>query len=81
MEEGKRITSYGQHFKSLPRISATPVIKVTSLNYLAQDYACVAEFAEYWNGQKCSVTLHVIETENMILSLDGCFCVKFIIVC
>ena len=47
MEEGKRITSYGQHFKSLPRISATPVIKVTSLNYLAQDYACVAEFAEY----------------------------------
>ena len=47
MEEGKRITSYGQHFKSLPRISETPVIKVTSLNYLAQDYACVAEFAEY----------------------------------
>ena len=47
MEEGKCITSYGQHFKSLPRISETPVIKVTSLNYLAQDYACVAEFAEY----------------------------------
>ena len=44
------------------------------------EHVCVPEVAECQIGQKYSVTLHVIGTENMILSLDGCFCFKFIIV-
>ena len=53
--------------------------KCKSLNYLAQNCVCVAEVAECRIGQKYSVTLHVIGTENMMLPLDGCFCFKFIV--
>ena len=54
--------------------------KLKSLNYLVQKYVCVAEVAECRIAQKYSVTQHVIGTENMILSLNGCFRFKFIIV-